>query len=85
MKNWPPMPPMKLTGRNTAMMVEGGRHHRQADLVRRVDRRLVAALAHAHVAHDVLDLDDGIVHQHAGDQRQRQQGDLVEREAHPAA
>ena len=62
---------------------EGGRHHREADLVRRVDGRLIAALAHAHVAHDVFDFDDGIVHQHAGHQRQPEQRDLIERETHP--
>ena len=58
-------------------------HHGEADLVGRVHRRLVAALAHLHVARDVLDLDDRIVDQHAGDQRQRQQRHLVERETEP--
>ena len=54
-----------------------GGDHRQADLIGRIERRLEAALAHAHVAHDVLDLDDRIVHQHAGDQRQREQADRL--------
>jgi hypothetical protein len=35
-------------------------------------------LAHAQVAHDVLDLDDGVVHQDADHQRQRQQRDDVD-------
>src|SRR3546814_1569371 len=38
----------------------GGGEHRQADFVGRVDRGLIRAFAHAHVAHDVLDLDDRV-------------------------
>ena len=61
---------------------EGGGDHRQADLVGRLHRRLVGRLAHAQVAHDVLDLDDGVIDQDAHHQRQRQRGDDVEGEAH---
>ena len=60
---------------------EAGGDHRQTDLVRCVDRCLIGCLAHAHVAHDVLDLDDRVIDQHAGDQRQGKQRELVEIEA----
>ena len=60
---------------------EAGRDHRQADLVGCIDRRLIGGLAHAHVPNDVLDLDDRIIDQHAGNQRQRQQRKLVQVEA----
>ena len=60
---------------------EGGGHHRQTDLVGGIDGCLVGALTHAHVAHDVLDLHDGIVHQHAGHQPQGQQRKRVQRKA----
>ena len=56
--------------------------HREADLVGGVDRRLIGALAHPHVADDILDLDDRVVDQHAGDQAQREQAEAVQREAH---
>ena len=52
------------------------RHDRQADrddgeadLVGRFERRLVGRFAHADVADDVLDLDDRIVDQNAGAER----------------
>ncbi len=53
----------------------------EADLVGGFQRRAIGALAHAHVAHDVLDLDDGVVHQDAGDDGDGEQADEVEREA----
>src|SRR6267154_2507827 len=64
---------------------DGGRrrHHRQADFVRRIDGRLKAALAHAHVPNDVFYFDDGVVHEYAGNQREPEQRDLIEGEAHP--
>ncbi len=43
--------------------------HGEADLVGCLQRRAVGALAHAHVADDVLDLHDGVVHQDARYQR----------------
>ena len=60
---------------------EGGGDDRQTDLVGRFHRRLVRRLAHAQVAHDVLDLDDRIVDQDADHQRQAEQRDDVDREA----
>ena len=60
---------------------EGDGDHRKADLVGRLERGAVGRLAHAHVADDVLDLDDGVVDQDAGDERDREQADEVEREA----
>ena len=57
---------------------ETGRHHRQADFVRRVDTGLIGAFAHAHMAHDVLDLHDRIVDQDARHQAQGKQGQGVE-------
>ena len=53
---------------------EGRRDHGQADLVGGVDRRLIGGLAHAHMADDILDLDDRIVDQHARDQAQAPAG-----------
>ncbi len=60
---------------------EGDGDHGQADLVGRLQRGAIGALAHAHVAHDVLDLDDGVVDEDAGDDGDGQQADQVEREA----
>ena len=56
--------------------------HREADLVGGVDRGLIGRFAHPHVAHDIFDLDDRIVDQHAGNEAKREQGHHVEREAH---
>ena len=53
----------------------------EADLVGGLERGAVGGLAHAHVAHDVLDLDDGVVDEDAGDDGDGEQGDEVEREA----
>ena len=61
---------------------EGGGNHGQANLVRRVDRSLIGAFAHPHVAHDVLDLDDRVIDQHPRNQAQRQQRERVEGKAH---
>ena len=59
---------------------EGGGDHRQTDLVGSLHRSLVGRLAHLQVPFDVLDLHDRIIDQHADHQRQRQQGNRVERE-----
>jgi hypothetical protein len=61
---------------------KSGSDHRQADLVGGFHRRLVGRLAFAQMAHDVLDLDDGVVDQDADHQRHRKQGHDIEREAH---
>ena len=60
---------------------QGERDHREADLARALERRLHRALALLHVAHDVLDHDDGIVDDEAGADGQRHQRQVVEREA----
>ena len=59
---------------------EGGGNHRQTNLVGSFHGRLVGRLAHFQVPFDVLDLHDRIIDQHADHQRQRQQGNTVERE-----
>ena len=61
---------------------EGGGDHRQPDFIRGVHCRLKGRLALRQMAHDVFDLDDGVVHQNADDQGHREQGHHVEREAH---
>ncbi len=57
----------------------GGRDHREPNLVRRLQRGAIGRFAHPHVPDDVLDLDNGIIDQDAGDQRDRQQADGVQR------
>ncbi len=61
---------------------EGGGDHGKADFVRRLHGCFVGRLAHAQVAHDVFDLDDGIIDQDAHHERHRKQGHDIEREAH---
>ena len=79
----PTMPPMNPTGRKTASSDMRGRHHRQADFVGAFDGRLQWRHAFLfHEAEDVLEHDDGVVDHDADHQRQRQHGDLVQREAH---
>ncbi len=56
---------------------ERGGDHGQTDLVRCIEGRLEPTLAHPHVTHDVLNLDDGIIDEHARHQRQTEQRDLV--------
>ena len=61
---------------------EGGEDGRIADLVHALDRRDVGrAVAHLEVAVDVLDHHDGVVHQDADGEDQREEGDPVERVA----
>ena len=59
---------------------EGGGNHRQTNLVGSFHGRLVGRLAHFQVPFDVLDLHDRIIDQHPDHQRERQQGNTVERE-----
>ena len=54
---------------------------REPDLVGRLERSAIGRLAHAHMADDVLDLDDRVVDQNAGHERDREQAHEVEREA----
>ena len=60
---------------------EGRGNHRQTDFVRRFHCRIVGRFAAAQVADDVFDFDDSIVHQHADNQRQRQQRDDIQGKA----
>ena len=53
-------------------------HDREADLLGAVNRRLERGFAHFHVPHDVLEHDDGIVHNEADRQRQGHQRKVVE-------
>ena len=53
----------------------------ETDLVGSFERCAIGAFAHAHVAHDVLDLHDGVVDEDAGDDGDGEQADEVEREA----
>ena len=57
------------------------RDHGEADFVGGFERGAIGRLAHAHVADDILDLDDGVVDQNARRQRDREEGDEVQREA----
>ncbi len=57
------------------------RDHGEADFVGGLQRRAIGRLAHPHMAHDVLDLDDGVVDQNAGRQRNREEADEVERKS----
>ena len=57
------------------------RDHGEADFVGGFERGAIGRLAHAHVAHDVLDLDDGVVDQNTGRQRDGEEADQVQREA----
>src|SRR3546814_10400862 len=81
MKNCPEMPGISATGRNTATIAIVVQHG-QADFVSRIDGGLICRLSHAHVTHDILDLYNGIVQQHACNQAERQQADTIERKIH---
>ena len=60
---------------------QADRDDRQADLVGRLERRLIRRFAHPDMAHDILDLDDRVVDEDAGAERDRQQAHHIEREA----
>ena len=53
----------------------------EADLAGALDCRLHARLAHLDVAHDVFQNHDGVVHHEAHGERQRHQGEVVQRVA----
>jgi len=59
----------------------GGGHDRQTDLVGRLQRGVIGRLSVPHVPDDVLDLDDGVVNENAGDDGDGEQRDEVQREA----
>ena len=54
----------------------------KTDLVGSFERSAVGRFAHVHMAHDVFDLDDRVIDQNAGDQRNREQAHEIERKAH---
>ncbi len=83
LKNCPLIPAHETDREEDGDDGEGRGHDGQADFIRGIDGRLITALPHPHVADDVFDLHDGIVHQHPRDQGQAQQRDLVEGEPHP--
>ncbi len=56
------------------------RDHGEADFVGGLERGAIGRLAHAHVADDVLDLDDGVVDQNTRRQRDGEERDQVQRE-----
>ena len=73
---------MKLTGAKIAAIDERDRDHREGRSHRRPPAKgAIRRLAHPHVAHDVFDLDDRIVDENAGDERDSEQADEIEREA----
>ncbi len=57
------------------------RDHGEADFVGGFQRGAIGRFAHPHVAHDVLDLDDGVVDQNARRQRDGEEADEVQRES----
>ena len=57
---------------------QGGGQHRQANLLRAVQRGLERRFAHLHVAHDVFAHHNGVVNQQAHAQAQRHHGDHVQ-------
>ncbi len=60
---------------------EGGGDDGEADFVGGLDGRAIGRLAHLDMPGDVLDLDDRVVDENAGRQRQRQEAHQIEREA----
>ena len=80
-KNLPGTPLMNAVGRNTAISVKVVAITARPISSAASIAACVGRLAHAQVAHDVLDLDDRVVDQDADHQRQRQQRHDVEREA----
>ena len=57
-------------------------NHGQANLVGGLERRAIRRFSPTHVAYDVLDLDDGVVDENAGHERDTEKGDEIERKAH---
>ena len=69
----PTMPPMNSTGMNTAASESVMERIVKPISRRALERRLHARLAHFHVADDVLQHHDGVVHHEAHRERQRHQ------------
>ena len=60
---------------------ECGCNHRQTDFIGGFNRCLISGFAHPHMAHDILDFDDGIIDQNARHKAEREHGNLVQAEA----
>jgi len=60
---------------------EGGRDNREADFICGVNGGLIGGFTHAHMAHDILDLDNGIIDKDTRHQTQGKQGEKVEIES----
>ena len=58
---------------------EGHREYRETDFRGPIERRRHHVLAHLHVAHDVLEHDDGVIDDEADAERNRHQREIVER------
>ena len=57
------------------------RDHRQANFIRRFQRGAIGRFTHAHMTHDILDLDNRVVDENASDDGDGEQADQIEREA----
>ena len=78
-KNRPTMPPMNKIGHEHRDQRDAHGHHGEADLARAIERGLQRGLAALHVAHDVFQHHDGVVHHEAGGHGERHQRQVVER------
>ena len=77
----PTMPPMNTRDEHRGQR-EGHREDGEADLLRRPRAPpRMRGFAHLHVAHDVLEHHDGVVHHEADRERQRHQREIVQAEA----
>ena len=74
----PTMPPMNRTGMNTAASERVMETMVKPISREPFERRLHRAFAHLHVADDVFQHDDGVVHHEADRQRQRHQREVVQ-------
>ena len=73
------MPPMNSTGMNTAASDRVIETMVKPISFEPFERRLHRLLAHLHVADDVLQHHDGVIHHEADRQRQRHHRQIVER------
>ena len=60
---------------------QADRDDRKADFSRGIHRRLIGRLAHADMADDIFDLDNGVIDENAGRQRDGEQAHEIKREA----
>ena len=74
----PTIPPMNNTGNEHGHQRDRHRDDREADFARSCKRSLHARLAHFHVADDVLQHDDRVVHHKSDRERERHQRKIVQ-------